>query len=495
MLDTSWEFVKNIVDTHDSLVQYTENGGTSYLIWTSHDLFTVSCNILKDGGADQTDFETNYKPTANQSPYLDFIKKSTLSTSNTFTANGQTFDVPCAGAGAIRFELLGTWLGNVQWSASIDGVNFTLFYFARNTSTGFEEGSSLVNGLWVGSAAGFQTIRFETIAWTSGTATLNISTINQGTIIEDVLGTVGIAGNVRLETADEVPLNAGQQLMVNSLPIVIASDQTAIPITGSISATNPSVSTTGSAVPADATMIGGSDGTNLKAVKVSTAGVVSVDASGVAVPVTDNGGSLTVDNGGIFAVQATLSAETTKVIGTVNIAASQTIGLSSGAAVIGHVINDASSAVIGHVIVDTAPSTAVTNAGTFAVQATVAASATNIAKAEDVASADADVGVPAMAIRKATPANTSGTDGDYEMLQISAGRLWTSAVIDTALPAGTNAIGKLSANSGVIIGDVNVVIACSQPHSCGCCLAIAPIVGIRRRSTCCIRHNASVLCI
>lgn len=59
-----------------------------------------------------------------------------------------------------------------------------------------------------------------------------------------------------------------------------------------------------------------------------------------------------------FAVNATLSAETTKVIGTVNISASQTVGLVAG------------SAVIGHVIVDTAPSTAVTNAGTFAVQQT-----------------------------------------------------------------------------------------------------------------------------
>lgn len=74
------------------------------------------------------------------------------------------------------------------------------------------------------------------------------------------------------------------------------------------------------------------------------------------------------------------------------------------------------------------PSQAVTNAGTFAVQSTIAAAATNIAKAEDVASADADVGVPAMAVRKATPANTSGTDGDYEMLQISAGSAWVASV-------------------------------------------------------------------
>jgi hypothetical protein len=91
------------------------------------------------------------------------------------------------------------------------------------------------------------------------------------------------------------------------------------------------------------------------------------------------------------------------------------------------------------------------------VTATIAAGATTIAKAEDVASADADVGVPALAVRKATPANTSGTDGDYEFLQMSAGRLWTSATIDAALPAGANAIGKLATNGGVTIGDVNVI--------------------------------------
>lgn len=88
---------------------------------------------------------------------------------------------------------------------------------------------------------------------------------------------------------------------------------------------------------------------------------------------------------------------------------------------------------------------------------TVTAATDSIGKAEDVASAGADVGVPAMAVQKATPANTAGTDGDYEMLQMSTGRLWVSAKIDTALPAGTAAIGKLAANSGVDIGDVDVI--------------------------------------
>jgi len=59
-----------------------------------------------------------------------------------------------------------------------------------------------------------------------------------------------------------------------------------------------------------------------------------------------------------------------------------------------------------------------------------------LGKQEDVASADADTGVGMMAVQKATPANTAGTDGDYEFLQMSAGRLWTSAIV-TSIPAIT----------------------------------------------------------
>lgn len=53
-----------------------------------------------------------------------------------------------------------------------------------------------------------------------------------------------------------------------------------------------------------------------------------------------NPASRAVTNAGTFAVQATLSAETTKVIGTVNIAASQTVGLVAGSAVVGKVSID-----------------------------------------------------------------------------------------------------------------------------------------------------------
>lgn len=88
---------------------------------------------------------------------------------------------------------------------------------------------------------------------------------------------------------------------------------------------------------------------------------------------------------------------------------------------------------------------------------TLAAGAAAIAKAEDVASADADVGVPSLAVRKATPANTSGTDGDYEFLQMSAGRLWASA--DVTL-AGTAAAAGSGATSSATL---RTVLATDSP--------------------------------
>jgi len=52
--------------------------------------------------------------------------------------------------------------------------------------------------------------------------------------------------------------------------------------------------------------------------------------------------------------------------------------------------------------------------------------------AEDAAHVSADVGTMALAVRTDTPANRSGTDGDYEPLQLSGGRLWASTLVTGA---------------------------------------------------------------
>lgn len=64
--------------------------------------------------------------------------------------------------------------------------------------------------------------------------------------------------------------------------------------------------------------------------------------------------------------------------------------------------------------------------------------------AEDVASAGGEGGILAMVVRKDTPANLSGTDGDFEYMQVSGGKLWTaplgffaSVSTDVTRPADT----------------------------------------------------------
>jgi hypothetical protein len=76
-----------------------------------------------------------------------------------------------------------------------------------------------------------------------------------------------------------------------------------------------------------------------------------------------------------------------------------------------------------------------------------------IGRQEDTASADAHVTMPMGCVRSDTPAETTSTDGDYSHVKCKTGKLYTL----TTLEAGTATFGKLGANAGVIIGDVNVV--------------------------------------
>jgi hypothetical protein len=184
---------------------------------------------------------------------------------------------------------------------------------------------------------------------------------------------------------------------------------------------------------------------NERGLNVDANGAIAVTDGSSTLSVDDGAGSLTVDNAALAVTGGGVEASALRVT-----IASDSTGVLS--------VDDNGSTLS---IDDGGGSLTVDNAGTFAVQVDGAALTAlqlidNLVLAEDAAHVTADPGVQALAVRKATPANLSGADGDYEPLQMSGGRLWTSAVIDTALPAGTNAIGKLAANSGVDIGDVDV---------------------------------------
>jgi hypothetical protein len=116
----------------------------------------------------------------------------------------------------------------------------------------------------------------------------------------------------------------------------------AVPITGSISATNPSVGTTGAAIPTSSTLIGGSDGVDLRALSVDTSGrLVSVGAGAAGSTLVGNpvqiGGSdgtntrtlATNTSGNLIVAALTDSAPSTSTI-TVKDAASTSTTVANG---------------------------------------------------------------------------------------------------------------------------------------------------------------------
>jgi hypothetical protein len=273
-------------------------------------------------------------------------------------------------------------------------------------------------------------------------------------------------GNTSLASIDsKVPLG----LTVSSTRLLVDGSGVTQPVSGSVSVSNfPSVypiNDNSGSITIDGNV--GQSGTwNIGTLSTIT-NVVHID---------DNGGSITVD-GTVAATQSgawnigTLSTVTNVVhvddnsstlsiddgAGSITIDGSVSItgALPTGSNVIGHIIADSGSttAVTGnvtvvqstgtnlHTVIDSGTISTVTNVvhvddnsstlsiddggGSITVDGSLTVSGTSTVtgnKTEDAASADGDAGLPILAVRKATPANTSGTDGDYEFLQVSAGK-------------------------------------------------------------------------
>ena len=108
----------------------------------------------------------------------------------------------------------------------------------------------------------------------------------------------------------------------------------------------------------------------------------------------------------------------------------------------------------------TVGSHAVTNAGTFAVQESGAALTSlqlidDTVYTDDTSTHSTGTSKGLLLMAAATPTDTAVNANDIGALAMTVNRELLIQV-NTALPAGTNAIGKLAANSGVDIGDVDV---------------------------------------
>lgn len=140
---------------------------------------------------------------------------------------------------------------------------------------------------------------FQTTQPVSGTVTATISGTPNVAVTSSVLPTgastsaLQTTGNTSLSSIDSKTPALGQALAASSVPVVLTVSQltTLTPLTtvavtqstspwvvsGTVTGTNSANGTTGTAVPTQATQIGGTDGTNLHALSVNTSGQLNVN--------------------------------------------------------------------------------------------------------------------------------------------------------------------------------------------------------------------------
>ena len=218
---------------------------------------------------------------------------------------------------------------------------------------------------------------------------------------------------------------------------------------------------------------------------VTVTGTVAVTQSGTwdEVGINDSGNSITVDNaalsvvgGGLeaTALRVTIASDSTGVVsvddggGALTVDGTVTANLS---AVDNAVLDAIAASVAGTVVVDGSAVTQPVSAASLPLP-TGASTAAKQPALGTAGTASADV----ITVQGIASMTALVVDGSGVTQPISHGALTElAAAIDTevqcdivgALPAGTNAIGKLAANSGVDIGDVDVTSIAAGANSIG----------------------------
>lgn len=223
-----------------------------------------------------------------------------------------------------------------------------------------------------------------------------------------------------------VPIVAGQQLKAASLPVVLASDQGALPITdnaGSLTV-DGTVAISGTVAVTDNSGSLTVDSTQLPAALGQTTMAnslpVALASNQSALPITDNSGSLTVDapvGTPAFVRLSDGSAAITALPITDN-SGSLTVDSTQFPASLGQKAMAASYAVV---IASDQSAVPASQSGTWNIgTVTPGTAATNLGKAEDVAHTTGDTGVFMLAVRNDSVASLSDTTGDYSPLQVNA---------------------------------------------------------------------------
>lgn len=280
----------------------------------------------------------------------------------------------------------------------------------------------------------------NTIEWSDGSNWQTVSTAKP----LPVTATFSPSGtqDVNLTKIAGSSIALGQTTMSASLPVTIASNQASIPVAATLSAeTTKVIGTVNQGTSPWVSSGGGTAGS-------AASGVMTIQGIASMTPVqvsqaTASNLNATVVGTGTFVTQATLAAETTKVIGVTRTADGS-----------GNLLTSTANALDINIKSGNPTTIAATQSGTWTVQPGNTANTTawkvdGSAVTQPVSYATTGSGTATGALRVELPTNGTGVIATVGAV----------TAITNALPAGTNGIGKLTSNSGVTIGAVEIASA------------------------------------
>ena len=242
----------------------------------------------------------------------DRTNTGTITTTQSVAINSQ-------GCAVVTVLLTGTWTGTVVFEGTIDNTNWNALNGIVPT-TGVIASSATGNGNWEIESGGYQQVRIRGNSVATGSLTValdaatgiqsvnlsaplptgsntigavtgsgnftvvqatagNLNATVTGTVTSNIGTTNGLALDTTLSTLSGKFGSLGQKTMAGSAPVVISSDQSAIPVSGTVTA---NVGTT-NGLALDATLTGGTqrskitDGTNNAAVKAASTAAIATD--------------------------------------------------------------------------------------------------------------------------------------------------------------------------------------------------------------------------
>jgi hypothetical protein len=269
----------------------------------------------------------------------------------------QSINISTQGTSTTTVAITGIWIGTINFQATVDGINWIAIEAENIVNLTFSTSTS-TNGTFLIQSAGYQQVRVIGNIVSSGTAyiaidaAVGIQSVNiAGSLPPGVntIGNVGIVGTptvsisggsiaVTQSTASALNAtvigsgNAGTNYTTGVVTIQGSTTGTPIPISGSITATNPSVGQNNLAIPGYSTLIAGSDGIDIRPISVTSTGLLNLNslpagANTIGSVVISGTPTVSISGGSIAVTQSTASNLNATVVGSGTAGTNYTTGI------------------------------------------------------------------------------------------------------------------------------------------------------------------------